>query len=370
MIADVITRKPPKTAHFYRCFPLCIILVPTRELAAQVHQETLKLVRAAGLRSAAVYGGIPYDEQMKEVDTACEFLTATPGRLADMLAKEKVSLTCVQHVCLDEADRMLEMGFEVQLRAVLNHADLAPPTKRVTCMFSATFPKQIRALATEFMNDPAFLKVSLPLQSGSGVGSSGSGGGGGSSSITQVIKFVDNASKEKTLIADLAAAKASRSRTLVFVERKKMAGDLNWILNRRGFPSEALHGNRTQAEREAALEAFKQGRINILVATGVAERGLHIDGVEHVINYELPASVDEYIHRIGRTGRAGASGLATSYFNHQNAGIVTQLVRFLKQSGQVVPLFLDPYVPPPPPTAGPAPRNSQQEEFVVADDDA
>ncbi len=350
MITDILTRKPTKPAHFYRCFPFCLILVPTRELASQVHQEALKLVRGTPLRSAAVYGGIAYEEQMKEVDVGCELLAATPGRLVDMLNKEKVSLSCVTHVCLDEADRMLDMGFEAQLRAVLGHQELAPPGRRVTAMFSATFPKTIRALAAEFMHNPAFLKVSLPLQKAAASG----GGGAPTAAITQVIKFVEPAQKEKTLLADLAAPAARR--TLVFVERKKMAGDLNWILNRRGLASEALHGNRTQAEREAALDAFKHGRISVLVATGVAERGLHIDGVDHVINFELPATVDEYIHRIGRTGRAGATGLATSYFSHQNAAIVTGLVRFLRQCGQPVPLFLDPYTPPvQAPVAGPLP---------------
>jgi len=306
----------------YRAFPRVLILAPTRELASQIHIEALKFSYGSRLKAAVIYGGVKSGLQARDLERGCDVLIATPGRLIDFMDSGKISLSCVQFLVFDEADRMLDMGFEKQIRDIVDRRDL--PRQRNSWMFSATFPEEIQQLAADFMHDYLFLKVGR-------VGST-------TDSITQIFKWVDDYNKRDEVVKDL---QAFPGKTLVFTETKRDADQLARFLYGKGLGVTSIHGDRSQAEREAALLAFRQGRITILVATDVASRGLDIDNVAHVINYDLPAAVDDYVHRIGRTGRAGNTGIATSYFTNDNVGLGKKLVKLLREANQIVPPWLD-----------------------------
>jgi len=224
---------------------------------------------------------------------------------------------------MDEADRMLDMGFEKQIRQIVEESEMPGKNYRQTTMFSATFPKDVRQLATDFLTDHLFLKVGR-------VGST-------TEMITQVIKYIRDDDKKEELMKDM---KAIPGRTLIFTETKRDTDVLARFLFAQGFAASAIHGDRSQREREAALNSFKSGRINILVATDVASRGLDISGVSQVVNYDMPGNIDSYVHRIGRTGRAGHVGVATSYFNEDNKGLSKKPVKVLAEANQTVPDWL------------------------------
>lgn len=304
--------------------PFAVILAPTRELAVQIHQECEKFVYRTGLRAVCVYGGTPIGKQLKEVERGVDIVIAAPGRLQDVYDRRRISFRNVQFLCLDEADRMLDMGFEHAIRSLVQKSDMPDIHNRRTMMFSATFPRPIQRLAADFMDTYLFLKVGP-------VGST-------SENITQRIKWVESHEKESAVAAEL---KAVPGRTLLFVETKRSADYLSRVLGQQGFPCQSIHGDRTQFERERALEDFKVGRINILIATSVAARGLDIEAVEHVINYDLPNNIDDYVHRIGRTGRAGNVGLATGFYNSDNSGIARDLLEKLQEAKQEIPDWLE-----------------------------
>jgi ATP-dependent RNA helicase DDX3X len=325
-LIPVITKllnNPPERIRSVKAHPYFLILAPTRELAIQIHKEALKFSYTSWLRTVVVYGGAPLNSQTRELERGVDILVATPGRLLDMLDRGKITLSRVRYLCFDEADRMLDMGFEKDIRRIVEQHDMPDVQHRTTTMFSATFPREIRKLAEDFLNDYLFLTVGR-------VGST-------VESITQIIKYVQDDDKRGEIIKDL---RGTPGRTLVFAETKRDTDALARYLYHCGFPATGIHGDRTQREREAALSSFKSGRISVLVATDVASRGLDISDVVHVINYDPPASIDSYVHRIGRTGRAGRKGLATSYFNECNRGIAKDLLTVLKEANQDVPDFL------------------------------
>jgi len=270
-----------------------------------------------------VYGGASFGSQAREVERGVDILLATPGRLMDFLDRGKISLSRVRYLCFDEADRMLDMGFEKQIRQIVEQRDMPGIRYRTTTMFSATFPREIRQLAVDFLNDFLFLQVGR-------VGST-------TESITQIIKMVEDFDKRVEVVKEL---RQIPGRTLVFAETKRDTDQLARYLFSQGFSATGIHGDRTQVEREAALASFKSGRCMVLVATDVASRGLDIPDVHHVINYDMPASIDAYVHRIGRTGRAGNKGVATSFFNNGNRGICKDLIKVLEDTHQDVPDWL------------------------------
>lgn len=304
--------------------PYAVVLAPTRELAVQIYQECEKFVYRTGLRAVCVYGGTPLSRQAREIERGVDIVIAAPGRLQDMYDRKHISFRNVQYLCLDEADRMLDMGFEQAIRSLVERSDMPGIANRKTMMFSATFPRPIQRLAADFMRDYLFLKVGP-------VGST-------SENITQRIKWVENRDKEAAVAAEM---KAIPKRTLIFVETKRNADYLARVLSQQGFTCQSIHGDRSQYERERALEDFKINRINTLIATSVAARGLDIDAVEHVINYDLPNNIDDYVHRIGRTGRAGNVGLATAFYNADNAGIARELIEKLSEAKQEIPDWLE-----------------------------
>jgi ATP-dependent RNA helicase DDX3X len=307
-----------------KAFPTSLILAPTRELVSQIHDEARKFAYRSWVRPCVVYGGADIGTQLRSMDRGCDLLVATPGRLVDLIERGRISLANIKYLVLDEADRMLDMGFEPQIRRIVEGEDMPPVQGRQTLMFSATFPRDIQMLARDFLKEYVFLSVGR-------VGST-------SENITQKVQYAEDYEKRSFLL-DLLHAH-SGGLTLVFVETKRMADTLSDFLINQGFPATAIHGDRTQRERERALEFFRNGRCPIMVATAVAARGLDIPNVTHVVNYDLPSDIDDYVHRIGRTGRAGNTGLSTAFFNRGNRGIARSLVHLLEEAHQETPPFL------------------------------
>ncbi|KAG0675566.1 DEAD-box ATP-dependent RNA helicase, partial [Kluyveromyces marxianus] len=318
------TPESAGNSYIKKVYPTAVILAPTRELATQIYDEAKKFTYRSWVKPMVVYGGASIDQQIKQMRYGCNLLVATPGRLTDLLERRYISLANVKYLVLDEADRMLDMGFEPQIRRIVEGSDMPSVENRQTLMFSATFPSEIQHLASDFLKDYIFLSVGR-------VGST-------SENITQKILYVEDFDKNDTLL-DLLSADAD-GLTLIFVETKRAADSLTDFLIMEGFKATAIHGDRTQGERERALSAFKTGRATILVATAVAARGLDIPNVTHVINFDLPNDIDDYVHRIGRTGRAGNTGVATAFFNRGNKNVAKDLVNLLSEANQEVPSFL------------------------------
>lgn len=315
----------PSHQRTRKAYPTALILAPTRELVNQIHDEARKFAYRSWVRPAVVYGGADINGQLRMIERGCDLLSATPGRLVDLIERGRISLANVRYLVLDEADRMLDMGFEPQIRRIVQEEDMPGVHDRQTLMFSATFPRDIQMLAKDFLKDYIFLSVGR-------VGST-------SENITQKIEYVEDQDKRSVLL-DLLASNQS-GLTLVFVETKRMADMLSDFLLSNSHAATSIHGDRTQREREMALQTFRQGRTPVLVATAVAARGLDIPNVTHVINYDLPSDIDDYVHRIGRTGRAGNTGLSTAFFNRGNKNIVRDLMDLLREANQEIPPWLE-----------------------------
>uniref|UniRef100_A0A8C7F006 RNA helicase n=1 Tax=Oncorhynchus kisutch TaxID=8019 RepID=A0A8C7F006_ONCKI len=323
-------------------YPLSLVLAPTRELALQIYEESRKFAYRSRVRPCVVYGGADIGQQIRDLERGCHLLVATPGRLVDMMERGKIGLDYCNYLVLDEADRMLDMGFEPQIRRIVEQDTMPPKGIRQTMMFSATFPKEIQMLARDFLEDYIFLAVGR-------VGST-------SENITQKVVWVEDGDKRSFLldllnatvipsdapdVQEAAVTPGKESLTLVFVETKKGADALEDFLYREGYACTSIHGDRSQRDREEALNQFRSGRCPILVATAVAARGLDISNVKHVINFDLPSDIEEYVHRIGRTGRVGNLGLATSFFNDKNSNITKDLLDILVEAKQEVPSWLE-----------------------------
>jgi len=318
----------PQQSGFARqrkAYPTSLILAPTRELVSQIYDEARKFAYRSWVRPCVVYGGADIGSQLRQIERGCDLLVATPGRLVDLIERGRISLANIKYLILDEADRMLDMGFEPQIRRIVEGEDMPRTDARQTLMFSATFPRDIQMLARDFLREYVFLSVGR-------VGST-------SENITQKVEYVEDPDKRSVLLDILHTHGAGL--TLIFVETKRMADTLSEYLIGQGFPATSIHGDRTQRERERALEMFRTGRCPILVATAVAARGLDIPNVKHVVNYDLPTDIDDYVHRIGRTGRAGNTGISTAFFNRGNRGVVRDLIDLLKEANQEVPGFLE-----------------------------
>lgn len=309
-----------------KAHPTSLILAPTRELVSQIFEESRKFAYRSWVRPCVVYGGADIGSQLRQIERGCDLLVATPGRLVDLIERGRISLINIKYLVLDEADRMLDMGFEPQIRRIVEGEDMPNVSERQTLMFSATFPRDIQMLARDFLKDYIFLSVGR-------VGST-------SENITQRVEYVEDHDKRSVLL-DILHTHGTTGLTLIFVETKRMADTLSDFLLNQRFPAAAIHGDRTQRERERALDLFRSGRCPLMVATAVAARGLDIPNVTHVVNYDLPTDIDDYVHRIGRTGRAGNTGMATAFFNRGNRGVVRDLIDLLKEAHQEVPAFLE-----------------------------
>ncbi|KAL0586724.1 ATP-dependent RNA helicase DDX3Y [Plecturocebus cupreus] len=307
-------------------YPISLVLAPTRELAVQIYEEARKFSYRSRVRPCVACGGADVGQQIRDLERGCHLLVATPGRLMDMMERGKIALDFCKYLVLDEADRMLDVEFEPQIRRVVEQDAVPPKGVRHTMMFSATFPKEIQMLAGDFLDEYIFLAVGR-------VGST-------SENITQKVVWVDDLDKRSFLL-DLLGSTGRDSLTLVFVETKKGANSLEDFLYREGYACTSIHGDRSQREREEALHRFRSGKSPILVATAVAARGLDISNVRHVINFDLPSNIEEYVHRIGCTGRVGNLGHATSFFNEKNVKITKDLLDLLVEAKQEVPSWLE-----------------------------
>ncbi|ERN04183.1 DEAD-box ATP-dependent RNA helicase 20 [Amborella trichopoda] len=295
--------------------PLALVLAPTRELAQQIEKEVKAFSRSLeSFRTAIVVGGTNIAEQRSELRAGVHIVVATPGRFIDHLQQGNSSLSSVSFVVLDEADRMLDMGFEPQIREVMRNL----PKKHQTLLFSATMPVEIEALAQEYLNNPVQVKVGKVSSP--------------TANVSQILEKAIESEKIDRLLALLVeeASQAEKSGqplplTIVFVERKTRCDEVVEALVAQGLHAVSLHGGRSQSEREAALCSFRSGSTNILVATDVASRGLDVTGVAHVINLDLPKTMEDYVHRIGRTGRAGTTGQATSFYTDRDMLVVAHI---------------------------------------------
>ncbi|MDR2874812.1 MAG: DEAD/DEAH box helicase [Methylobacillus sp.] len=287
-----------------------LILTPTRELAIQVEESVKAYGKHVPLRSLVVFGGVDIKTQTPTLMRGVEILVATPGRLLDHVEQRTVQLNQVQILVLDEADRMLDMGFLPDLKRILNLL----PKQRQSLMFSATFSNDIKKLAEDFLTNPTLVEVARSNAT--------------SENVTQKIYKVAQADKHPVL-AELL--RQENAQTLVFTKTKLTASRLARMLQRDGIAADAIHGDKTQQERIQALEAFKQGKITTLVATDVAARGLDIDQLPMVINYEIPHVPEDYVHRIGRTGRAGATGIAISLVSPEETKLLKEIEKLIKR---------------------------------------
>eukprot|EP00656_Telonema_subtile_P006452 TRINITY_DN1298_c0_g2_i1.p1 TRINITY_DN1298_c0_g2~~TRINITY_DN1298_c0_g2_i1.p1 ORF type:complete len:514 (+),score=113.36 TRINITY_DN1298_c0_g2_i1:649-2190(+) len=322
-IISNLLSNPSQPRSNSRATPRALVMSPTRELADQIFEEARKFCFKTSIRPVVCYGGASARDQISELRRGCQLLIATPGRLSDLMERGVVSMSAIEHLCLDEADRMLDMGFEPQIRRIVEKADM-PYEGRQTLMFSATFPNMIQRLASDFLRDHVFLTVGIT--------------GSTTKNVTQTLEYVEDRDAKASLLLDLLVA--VEGLTIVFVETKVMADELSYFLQREGFGATAIHGDRDQRERQDAIRTFKSGQTPCLVATDVASRGLDINNVAHVINFELPKDIDSYVHRIGRTARAGNKGLATSFVGRKDGKIAASLLDVLAESQQEIPDWL------------------------------
>ncbi|SFB85924.1 ATP-dependent RNA helicase RhlE [Marinospirillum celere] len=290
----------------------CLILTPTRELAAQVAESVALYGRQLPLKSAVVFGGVKINPQMMKLRRGADILVATPGRLLDLYNQNAVKFDHLEVLVLDEADRMLDMGFIHDIKRILK---VLPP-KRQNLLFSATFSKEIRTLAKGLVNNPVEISVS-PQNSTA-------------EKVEQSVYLVDKKQKPSLLVKLLVDN--GWGQTLIFTKTKHGANKLTKYLEEGGFKAAAIHGNKSQAARTKALAGFKDKSIQLLVATDIAARGLDIDLLPQVVNYELPNVAEDYVHRIGRTGRAGASGQAVSLVASDEEKLLKGIERLIKQN--------------------------------------
>jgi len=291
--------------------PRALVLAPTRELAVQIARSFDTYGKGLGLRLGMVIGGLGFGRQIDTLNRGVDILVATPGRLLDLVERGNVRLGQVTFLVLDEADRMFDMGFIRDVRRIV----AAVAKQRQTLLFSATMPADVATLAHEILRDP--VRVEITPQ------------GRTVDRVDQGVYFVNAASK-RALLSHLLADN-DLERVIVFTRTKRGANRVAEALDRGGVPSEAIHGNKSQNARQRALDSFSRGRARVLVATDLAARGIDVQGVTHVINYELPADAESYVHRIGRTARAGASGIAISFCDSSERGQLKSIERLTNQ---------------------------------------
>ena len=293
-----------------------LILTPTRELAIQIGESIEAYGRFLPLRHQVIFGGVSQHSQVQNIRRGVDILVATPGRLLDLMQQGHISLRDIQFFVLDEADRMLEMGFVHDVKRII--AKL--PAKRQTLFFSATMPDEIKKLADILLTDPVKVEVTPPAST--------------VDLIQQSLYLVDKQNKQSLLIHLLQDQ--SIETVLIFTQMKHAADKLSRSLNQSGIRTEAIHGNKSQNARQAALANFKNKQTRVLVATDIAARGIDIDELTHVVNYELPNVPETYVHRIGRTGRAGASGIAISFCDRSEKDFLKDVEKLIRKAIPVV----------------------------------
>lgn len=300
--------------------PIVLILAPTRELAQQIQTVARDFGSSSCIRNTCIFGGSPKGPQARDLERGVEICIATPGRLIDFLEKGTTNLRRCTYLVLDEADRMLDMGFEPQIRKIIEQIR---PDRQVL-MWSATWPKEVQALAEDFLTDYIQINIgSLTLAA--------------NHNIRQIIEICQEHEKEMKLSGLLREIGKDRgSKMIIFVETKKKVDDITKAIKREGWPAISIHGDKSQPERDYVLSEFRNGKTMILVATDVAARGLDVEDVKYVINFDYPNSSEDYIHRIGRTGRCQSAGTAYAYFTPNNARQAKELIAVLEEAGQLI----------------------------------
>jgi len=318
-ILDVISKtKKVEFGH-----PILLVVAPTRELAMQISEVTADAGKDCGIKSICIYGGTSKHEQRNEIKRQkIHVCVATPGRLKDFIQESTLKLSRVSYLVLDEADRMLDEGFEQDVRYIIENVHI----ERQIAMFSATWPRSIQQLANEFLMDP--VKVTC-----------GSEDLVANRNVKQYVEVVEEFSRDAKihLLLRKYHNKSRSNRILIFVLYKKEADRVDRMLKNKGWNCVAIHGNIGQAQRFEAVEKFKSGKVPLLIATDVAARGLDIEDIEYVINYSFPLTIEDYVHRIGRTGRAGKSGISHTFFTQHDKPRAGELVNLLREAQQPIP---------------------------------
>ncbi|PIN21840.1 ATP-dependent RNA helicase [Handroanthus impetiginosus] len=299
--------------------PTVLVLSPTRELATQIQDEAVKFGRSSRISCTCLYGGAPKGPQLRDLDRGVDVVVATPGRLNDILEMRRVSLHQVSYLVLDEADRMLDMGFEPQIRKIVKEV----PSRRQTLMYTATWPKEVRRIAADLLVNPVHVNIGNVDELAA------------NKAITQYVEVLSPMDKRRR-VEQILRSQEPGSKIIIFCSTKKMCDQLAGNLTRQ-FGAAAIHGDKSQGERDHVLNQFRTGRSPVLVATDVAARGLDIKDIRVVINYDFPTGIEDYVHRIGRTGRAGATGVSYTFFCDQDAKHASDLVKLLEGANQLVP---------------------------------
>jgi len=295
--------------------PRALVLCPTRELAAQIHESFSTYGNNLALRHTVVFGGVKQSNQVRRLRAGTDVVVATPGRLLDLVGQGCIDLSAIEVLVLDEADRMLDMGFIRDIRRIIDRL----PARRQTLFFSATMPPEIRRLADSILRDPVFVQVA-PVAAPA-------------DAVAQSVYLITKQNKP-VLLARLLGDDAVQ-RSLVFTRTKYGADKLVRVLRRSGIEAGAIHGNKSQGARTRALDAFKSGQARVLIATDIASRGIDVDEITHVINYDMPNVPETYVHRIGRTARAGASGIAFSFCDHDELDSLRAIERLIDRRLQI-----------------------------------
>jgi ATP-dependent RNA helicase RhlE len=311
-LLHLLSSHPPSSRRPIRA----LILTPTRELASQIGERVRAYGQNVQLYSTVMYGGVSQVNQVRALNKGVDILCATPGRLLDLFEQGHIDLSQVAYFVLDEADRMLDMGFSKDIERILS---IMPP-KRQNLMLSATMPKSIQKLATAMLIEPLHVEINPEMMTGE--------------NIEQYVAFVQKQDKQQLLIELLEGQMVSCG--IVFTRTKHGANKLAKHLNKHGIPTDSIHGDKSQAARSKALQAFRDGDVFILVATDVASRGIDVDDITHVFNYDLPNEPEVYVHRIGRTGRAGKDGLAYSFCDETESGYLVGIQNMLGEDIEVL----------------------------------
>ncbi len=311
ILQRLATTKPQGQRQGHKRPVRVLMLTPTRELAAQVHESVVTYGRYMPAKATVIFGGVNINPQFTALRKGVDIVVATPGRLLDHAGQKTIDLSQVETLVLDEADRMLDMGFLPDIKRIMKLL----PQQRQNLLFSATFPDEIRKLSANILRDPAQIQIARKNSTAEG--------------ISQVVHPVAR-TKKRELLSHLISSE-NWSRVLVFTRTKHGANRLAQQLERDGLSATAIHGNKSQAARTKALASFKAEKIRVLVATDIAARGLDIDQLPHVVNYDLPNVSEDYVHRIGRTGRAGSVGQATSLVSREEQKLLKDIERLLKK---------------------------------------
>ena len=302
--------------------PIALVLAPTRELAQQIQQVANEFGSASYVRNTCIFGGAPKGPQARDLERGVEIVIATPGRLIDFLEKGTTNLARCTYLVLDEADRMLDMGFEPQIRKIIEQ--IRPD--RQTLMWSATWPKEVRKLAQDFLNDYIQVNIgSLQLSANHNI-----------LQIVDVCQEHEKETKLNSLLQEIGNNAEPGAKTIIFVETKKKVENITRNIRRYGWPAICMHGDKSQQERDYVLSEFRNGKCTILVATDVAARGLDVEGIKYVINFDYPNSSEDYIHRIGRTARSESTGTSYAFFTPSNFRQAKDLISVLKEANQIV----------------------------------